>query len=172
MARDWLTAGSVERVVDAPPAEVYRRIADVTSTGERSNECRQAEWLPGGPAEPVLGARFRGHNRSGVARWSRVCEVVEARPGEAFAFRTVPERRDLSRRDSTTWRYELLPEEAGTRVRHSYEITTPPLPPFRALFGLLLPQHRDMRPSMQFTLDQLAASVAAGPDGTSTDGID
>ena len=158
MSREWLSEACVVRVVDAPAGEVYRVVADVTSTGERSNECRKVEWLDGSHA-PVVGARFRGHNRFRLARWSRVCEVVEARPGEAFAFRTVPERWDPSRRDSTTWRYELEPEGDATLVRHSYEITLAPLPPLKALYGVLLPHHRDMRPSMQHTLDALARTV-------------
>ena len=82
-------------------------ISDVTSTGERSTECRKASWLDG-VTEPLPGARFRGHNRSGLARWSRVCEILDAEPGLVFSFRTVPERRDPSRADSTIWRYELF----------------------------------------------------------------
>lgn len=159
----WLTTASVERTIDAPAADVYRAVADVTSTGERSDECRRVEWLADGPREAVVGARFRGHNRSGLARWSRVCEVVEAEPGRAFAFRTVPERFDPSRRDSTIWRYELDPDGDRTVVRHSYEITRPPLPPFKALYSVLLPQHRDMRPAMRHTLDALAAALEGRP---------
>lgn len=159
MARPWRTGGSVEHVIHADPETVYSVIADVTSTGERSTECRAAEWLDDGPGEPVVGARFRGHNRSRVARWSRVCEIVAAEPGEVFAFRTVPERLDPSRRDSTTWRYDLSAHPDGTLVQHSYEITVPPLRPFKAVYGVLLPHHRDMRPSMRHTLYQLARSV-------------
>lgn len=161
MAAQWCTGGSVERWVAAEPHDVYRVVSDVTSTGERSDECRSAEWLPGGPQAAQVGARFRGRNRSGVARWSRRCEVVEAEPGRAFAFRTIPQRVDLSRADSTTWRYHLAPQDGGTLVRHSYEITRLPLRPFRALYGVLLPHHRDMRPSMQHTLDRLAEAVTA-----------
>lgn len=160
MARPWLREGSVERTVAAAPEEVYRLLGDVTSTGERSSECRRADWLPDSPAEPVVGARFRGHNRSGLARWSRVCEVVEATPGEAFAFRTIPERRDPSRQDSTIWRYDLAPVDGGTRVRHSYEITQEPRPFFKRVYGVLLPHHRDMRPAMAQTLEALARSCA------------
>lgn len=160
MGREWRTTGMVERVVDATAEQVYDLLSDVTSIDERSTECRKVEWLPDGPQEPVPGARFRGHNRSRLARWSRVCEITEARPGRAFAFRTVPERRDPSRRDSTTWRYELRPQGERTLVCHSYEITTMPLRPFKALYGLLLPQHRDMRPAMRHTLDALAADLA------------
>jgi hypothetical protein len=95
-----------------------------------------------------------------------VCEVIDAQPGRSFAFRTVPERLDLSRADSTTWRYDFEPGAGGTLVRHSYEITTLPKAPFRALYGRLLPQHKDMRPSMTFTLDRLAAAV----EGSRSDG--
>lgn len=160
MSQPWLTSGAVERLVAASPVEVYDVVSDVCSTGERSTECRRVEWLPGSPQAPVVGARFRGYNRFRVARWSRVCEIVDARPGEAFAFRTIPERVDPSRRDSTTWRYELTPAGDGTLVRHSYEITQLPLLPFRVLYGVLLPHHKDMRASMGHTLETLAGSLA------------
>ena len=160
MSREWLPGASVERLVHAPAAEVYRVVADVTSTGRRSNECLRAEWLDGA-REPAVGARFRGHNRFRLARWSRVCEVVEAHPGQVFAFRTVPERWDPTRRDSTTWRYDLEADGARTLVRHSYEMTLPPLRPMKALYGVLLPHHRDMRPAMQHTLDAVARTVTA-----------
>jgi hypothetical protein len=160
MARPWRTEGSVEHVIHADPHTVYDIVADVTSTGERSNECRRVEWLPGAQ-QPVPGARFRGYNRFRFARWSRVCEIVEAERGETFGFRTVPERFDPSRRDSTTWRYDLTPHPDGTLVRHSYEITVPPLRPFKALYGVLLPQHRDMRPAMRHTLYELARAATS-----------
>lgn len=72
----------------------------------------------------------------------------------------MPERFDPSRADSTTWRYELTPVDGGTLVRHSYEITRMPRAPFKALYTVLLPQHRDMRPAMRVTLQRLAESVA------------
>jgi hypothetical protein len=161
-SRPWRTEGSVELLVDAPPRVVYDVVADVTRTGERSPECRSAEWLPGS-VEGAVGARFRGRNRSGVARWSRVCEVLVADPGRAFAFRTVPERRDPSRRDSTTWSYTFEPDGDGTRVVHSYEITQLPSPFFRAVYGRLLSHHRDMRPQMLATLEALRSSVENSP---------
>ena len=162
MRMDWRTSGSVELLIRATPEEVYRVITDVASMGERSNECHSAAWLPGGPQSAEVGARFRGRNKSGLARWARICEVVEAQPERRFAFRTVPERIDLTRADSTTWRYELLPRADGTLVRHSYEITRLPRQPLKALYGVLLPQHKDMRPAMRYTLHRLAEALAAG----------
>jgi hypothetical protein len=154
-ARPWRTAGAVELVVPADPDAVYAVVSDVTRIGERSPECHTARWLPGAPAG-TPGAVFRGSNRAGrAARWSRRCEVVTAERGRAFAFRTLPERLDVSRRDSTTWRYDMEPVDGGTRVTHSYEITALPLRPLRAVFGVLLPDHRDMRPQMRANLEAL-----------------
>jgi hypothetical protein len=158
MARDWRYEGSVELHIDADPDAVYAHIADVTRTGERSDECWSCNWLPGAPPGTV-GARFRGRNRSGLARWSRVCEVVEADPGRAFAFRTVPERFDPTRADSTTWSYRLDPDGTGTTVTHAYRITKRPLGALEWLYGRVFPQHRDMRPPMTHTLEQLRAEL-------------
>lgn len=157
----WRTEGSVRLFIEAPAGAIYARISDVTSTGERSEECRRVEWVPGSAQEPVVGARFRGHNRSGLARWSRSCEIITAEPGRAFAFRTLPEKFDPSRMDSTTWSYELVPEGNGTWVTHSYRITRMPVPLFKLLYGWLLPQHKDMRPAMQHTLEAVKRSVEA-----------
>lgn len=156
--RLWRTEGAVDTSITAAPAEVHAVVADVTRTGERSPECRAAEWLPGS-VPGAVGSRFRGRNRAGVARWSRICEVTVNEPGSRFAFRTVPERVDLSRRDSTTWSYTFVSEGDGTRVAHSYEITMLPLRPFRALYGRMLPHHRDMRPQMSETLEALKVSL-------------
>jgi len=71
----------------------------------------------------------------------------------------VPERFDLSRRDSTTWIYEFEPVDGGTKVTHRYEITMLPRQPFRALYGRLLPHHRDMRPQMLETLERLKSRL-------------
>ncbi len=162
--------GQVSLYIEAVPQDLYDVVADVTRIGERSPECHTAQWLPGPPPRTV-GARFRGRNKSGVFRWSRVCEVVTADPGHAFAYRTVPERIDLSRHDSTTWAYQFTPEGTGTRISHSYEITLPPLRPFIALYKRTHPHHFDMRPAMMdnlTALKQIAEHDNARPQVTST----
>jgi hypothetical protein len=160
MARPWTTQGSAAIVIAASPEQLYDLVADVTTTGARSSECHACEWLPGRAPAGTVGARFRGRNRRGpVIRWSRVCEVVAADRPRRFAFRTVPERIDLSRRDSTTWSYDFAPEPVGTRVVHSFEITQLPLAPFKLLYGRVMSHHRDMRPSARETLELLRASV-------------
>jgi hypothetical protein len=160
MALPWTTRGSAELVIAAPPEQLYDLVADVTTTGTRSSECHTCEWLTDGVPAGTVGARFRGRNRRGLLiRWSRVCEVVSADRPRRFAFRTVPERIDLSRRDSTTWSYDFIPDAGGTRVVHSFEITQLPLAPFKLLYGRVMPHHRDMRPSARETLELLKATV-------------
>lgn len=168
MARTWLAGGSVELLIRASPERIYDAIADVTAVGGRSLECRRCDWLPS--ATPgAVGARFRGRNRANVvARWSRVCVVTIADPGHAFAFRTLPETIDITRRDSTTWGYTLLPHSSGTLVTHYYEMTQPPLRLFRAIYGVFLSHHRDMRPHMAFTLTALKAEVESGNRAVTT----
>ena len=156
--RPWRRSGATSLTIAAPIEAVYERIADVTATGERSLECRTAQWLPGA-APGTVGARFRGRNRSGLARWSRVCEVVEAEPAAVFAFRTVPERFDPSRGDSTIWRYRLRRDGEATTVTHEYEIVKMPSAVFKAFYGRLLPHHRDMRPHMAHTLEALKSEL-------------
>jgi hypothetical protein len=115
-----------------------------------------------------VGSRFRGVNKRGnLIRWTRVCEVTVADRGQAFVYRTVPERFDPSRMDSTLWLYGFRPEGAGTKVTHSYQISKPPLAPFKALFGVLFPHHRDMRPHMAHTLQTLKLQTEASDHSSS-----
>lgn len=161
------TEGSVEVHMHAPARSVYEIIADVTRTGERSTECVSCTPLSGKPVGHV-GARFRGHNRSGHLHWSRLCEVTEADPGKAFAFRTVPDRRNPAYHDSTLWSYELTPDGTGTRVRHSYRVIEKPYRPFAWSYRHLLPQHHDMRPQMRANLEALrrqSERATPGPTG-------
>jgi hypothetical protein len=148
-------------MIGADPATVYAVLSDVTRIGERSPECRSAVWEGGAPG--MVGSTFRGRNRAGrLARWSRRCVVLRAEPGVAFAFRTLPERWDVSRRDSTTWTYHLEAVDQGTRVTHTYEITRLPYRPLRWVFGRLLPDHRDMRPQMAHNLAALGEQLDRG----------
>ena len=164
--------GQVSLHIEAASQDLYDVVADVTSVGERSPECHKARWLPGSLPHTV-GARFRGYNKKGLIRWSRVCEVVTADPGHAFAYRTIPEPVDLSRHDSTTWTYRFTPEATGTIVTHSYEVTVPPMRPFLALYKRIMPQHADMRPAMTdnlTALKQIAEHENAARWSTSTAG--
>ncbi len=74
--------------IDAPPERVYEIITDVAGMGRLSPECTGGRWLDGA-AGPAVGARFKGTNKRGVARWSTTNEVTDAEPGRAFGFNTL-----------------------------------------------------------------------------------
>ncbi|MDV3207748.1 MAG: hemerythrin domain-containing protein [Rhodococcus ruber] len=155
------TEGSVELRIDTPARQLYDAVADVTRIGERSPECRSCEWLPG-RSPGTVGARFRGRNRAHHTRWSRVCEVTAADPGERFEFHTVSDRRNPLYHDSTTWSYVFRTDGDGTRVTHSYRIDVLPYRPLLALYSRLHPQHQDMRPQMRQNLETLRRQARAG----------
>ena len=100
-----------------------------------------------------VGARFKGSNKRGLARWSTTNEVEEATPGEAFAFKTL--------QSGYRWIYRFEPDGDGTVVTERRE-------PFRdrprlaKVFTQLLlggeDGHTDeLRAGMQQTLERLKA---------------
>jgi hypothetical protein len=113
-----------ESIHIAAPAEmIYDVVADVTSTGDRSPECRRVEWL-GEPAQAVTGARFRGQNRWRGFTWWRTAIITRAERGREFAFKTEPGHGIYH--DTTTGRYRFEPIANGTtEVTESYELTAP-----------------------------------------------
>jgi uncharacterized protein YndB with AHSA1/START domain len=114
-----MTGGTASVVVRADAAQVWEMVADVTRIGEWSPEAEGAAWLDGSSA-PVVGARFKGRNRRGRARWSTVCEVIEAEPGRSFAFAV-----GSAAKPQTVWRYQLAPLADGVEVTESFELVKP-----------------------------------------------
>jgi uncharacterized protein YndB with AHSA1/START domain len=101
--------------INAPPEKVYAMITDVTRMGEWSPECVRAEWV-GGATGPVAGARFKGHNKLGLARWSTKPTVTVANAGKEFAFET-----GKPGKEDTRWTYRLSPKDGGTELTESFE---------------------------------------------------
>lgn len=111
------TTGEVHQHIDAPPEVVYDLVADVTRMGEWSPECTRGEWLNGATG-PAVGARFKGSNRRGLARWSTRPRVVAAERGREFGF-IAP---DPLGRDFTKWTYRFEVTTSGTEVFESFEM--------------------------------------------------
>ncbi len=149
----WSDEASVE--VAAPPERIWRLIADVTRMGEWSPVCHACEWI--NPSVEVdVGARFVGHNRQGVARWSRVCEVTASDPGREFAFRTF-----FKGAESTRWRYRFEPTPTATRVVESFEVVSMPqwVQLLHRLPGMHAKARRDGLRNMTRTLERLCGAV-------------
>ena len=101
--------------IQAPPEKVYDMITDVTRMGEWSPETVRAEWV-GGATGPAVGARFKGHNKLGLARWSTTPTVRVADPGKEFTFET-----GKPGKEATRWTYRFMPKDGGTALTESFE---------------------------------------------------
>jgi uncharacterized protein YndB with AHSA1/START domain len=101
--------------IEAPPEKVYAMITDVTRMGEWSPETQRAEWV-GGATGPAVGARFKGHNKLGIARWSTTPTVKVADAGKEFTFET-----GKPGKEATRWTYRFTPKDGGTDLTESFE---------------------------------------------------
>ena len=112
-----------------------------------------------GAVGPAVGARFIGHNRQGLARWSRVFEITASDPGRDFAFRTL-----FKGAESTCWRYRFEPTPTGTRVAESYEVVLIPqwVQLLHHLPGMHAKARRDALSNMTRTLERLRIAAEKG----------
>ena len=147
--------GQATIAIEAHPGRIYDLIADITRMGEWSPECRQCEWV-GDVRRPVVGARFRGHNRMGAIKWTTTCEIVAADPGREFAFTVIHDR---SGRESTRWRYRMEVKDATTVVTESFEFVWCPVT--SRVGELFLPRGRVLRQGVNETLERLKAAAEA-----------
>ncbi|HZP15210.1 MAG TPA: SRPBCC family protein [Nocardioides sp.] len=93
---------------------LYALVSDVTRMGEWSPENVGGRWR-GDSTAPSVGARFRGSNRRGWRRWSTRCTVVDATPGQKFAFEVAVAGIPASR-----WTYEFQPDGNTTVVTETW----------------------------------------------------
>jgi glycosyltransferase involved in cell wall biosynthesis len=143
--------------IAASPDAIYAIVTDIAGMGRLSPECTGGRWLDGA-AGPAVGARFKGTNRRGLARWSTTNRVVAADPGREFAFETV--------QSGMRWRYRMEPDGDGTVVTESREAWGPK-PLIAKVFSALAlgggDRHDDeLRAGMVATLERLRA-VAEAP---------
>ena len=106
---------SVSTHIDASPQVVYDLVSDLPRMGELSPENTGGKWL-GGATGPTVGARFKGTNRNGARRWSTTCTVIEATPGERFAFEVKVGPFAVAK-----WTYRIEPSGAGCDVTETWD---------------------------------------------------
>jgi hypothetical protein len=147
-------SGRVAVAVDADIDAVWDVVRDVTRVGEWSHGCFGASWI-GDAGTPAPGARFRGRNRSGVFRWSRVCEIVHADPYR-LVWRTVP---SVLNPDSAEWTIALQKTDSGTMIEQRFQVTRLPRVLDR-LYALMFPAHRDRTAALTDDLRRLG-NIAA-----------
>ena len=121
----------VSLYVDAPPAEVWALVSDVTRIGEFSPETFEARWTRGSTG-PEAGAWFKGHvkrNGVGPTYWSP-CQVTQCVPLEVFEFSVGTDDVTLN-----NWGYRMEPEGTGTKVTEYFRLE--PSLPMRGYWLLL-----------------------------------
>lgn len=102
--------------IAAPPSRVWALVTDIAQMGHWSPEYRGGEWIDGATGA-AAGARFKGRNKRKEREWESVSTVTEAEPEHAFAW-AVGDPANAA----ATWRFDLAPEGAGTRVRQHVQI--------------------------------------------------
>jgi len=145
---------SAEIVIQASPDTIWSIVSDVTRVGEWSGECQGGAWKSAAQRAEV-GARFRGRNRRGAMRWSRVNQFFTVREPEELVWRTMP---GGLYSDSVEWRITLTPERDGTRVRESFEVVKLSKAVERVL-AVILPAHNDRTADLADDLRRLKALV-------------
>jgi uncharacterized protein YndB with AHSA1/START domain len=140
--------------IAAPPGAVWSVIADVTRVGEWSGECRGCAWV-GESDAPVPGARFRGRNRRGGLRWTRLNEIVAVDEPYEMVWRTIPSG---PYPDSVEWRLRLREDAAGTVVSESFRVLQIPSLMEWAI-GVAMPAHRDRTADLADDLARLKSVI-------------
>ena len=146
--------GEVSLTIDAPVAEVWALVSDVTRIGEFSPETFEAKWTKGSTV-PEVGATFSGHvkrNGVGPTYWSP-CRVTECVPEKVFEFSVGTDAVTVN-----NWGYRLEPRDGGTLVTEYFRLQ-PALPTrlYWAVLGKL--RGRTNRRGMQTTLERMKAVV-------------
>jgi uncharacterized protein YndB with AHSA1/START domain len=140
--------------IASPPEAVWAVVSDVTRVGEWSGECRGCDWV-GDADAAVPGARFRGRNRRGGFRWTRLNEVVLLDEPHELVWRTVPSG---PYPDSVEWRLHLREVPGGTLVNESFTVLKMPRI-METLLWIAAPWHRDRTADLADDLERLKAVV-------------
>jgi ligand-binding SRPBCC domain-containing protein len=98
--------------IDAPPERVWDMVSDIFLMPQLSSELQAVAWLDGDPATtgPAVGRRFTGRTaHPAMGDWETVSTVTECDPPRRFAWAVGDPAHP-----SSTWRFTLKPDGAGT----------------------------------------------------------
>lgn len=145
--------------MDAPAAQVWDLVSDVTRIGEFSPETFEARWTRGSTG-PEVGGYFKGHvkrNGVGPTYWS-ACRVTRCEPERLFEFSVGTGTTTLN-----NWGYRLEPQEGGTLVTEYYRLEPAWFTrAYWAALGRL--RGRTNRAGMRATLQAMKSVVEGGGD--------
>ncbi len=113
---------SVERVVPAPPEEVFALLADPRRHREIDGSGTLRDTVDG-PPRLFRGARFGTRMQLG-GPYAMTSTVVEFEEGRRIAWQPRPTNRVAALAiGGRIWRYELEPVQGGTLVRETWDIS-------------------------------------------------
>jgi uncharacterized protein YndB with AHSA1/START domain len=101
----------VEIFIAASPQRVWELVVDLQLMEQWSPEYQGGEWLDRATG-PMVGARFKGHNKRHERAWESVSTVIEATPGRTIAWAVGDPKNP-----EAVWRFNLAAQSTGTRVR-------------------------------------------------------
>lgn len=130
--------------INATPDVVFALVSDVTRMGDWSPETIACEWIDGATG-PAVGARFKGTNKMGPAKWSTTPTIIEVTPGKSFAFDA----------GSTTWRYSFTEDNGGTSVTESFHLADS----WRSRAATMVGRRNALVRGMQKTLERLKSAA-------------
>ena len=144
----------VERTIRAEASELYDLVSDLPRMGEWSPESTGGTWVNGAEG-PVVGARFKGSNHKGWAKWSTDVLVTAADPGERFSF-------DVNRGPLkiSNWEYRFEPDGGKTLVVETW--TDRRVPVVGTVVGWFIgvfDRTEHNRKGMEATLSNLAGAL-------------
>jgi uncharacterized protein YndB with AHSA1/START domain len=113
---------TVERVIAAPPADVFRIVSDVSRHPEIDGSGTVVKAKSGAPRALTLGSTFRMSMKAGVP-YSMSNTVIEFEQDRRIAWKTVLSGFLGRYIGGRIWRYEFEPVEGGTLVRESWDIS-------------------------------------------------
>jgi uncharacterized protein YndB with AHSA1/START domain len=113
---------SVERVIAAPAADIFRVIADASRHPEIDGSGAVVKAKPGAPERLALGSVFGMSMKMGVP-YVMSNTVIEFEPDRRIAWKTVFSGFLGRFVGGRIWRYELEATDGGTLVRESWDIS-------------------------------------------------
>jgi uncharacterized protein YndB with AHSA1/START domain len=147
---------SVERVINAPAAQIFALIADagkhssIDGSGTVDHSPEKSQPLSLGS---TFGMSMRGRPESLFLPYRTTNTVIEFEPDRLIAWKTT--MGPLGLIGGRIWRYELSPADGGTLVRETWDVSQDRQRPMLKM-GSMPKQAED---GMRATLERIAAVV-------------
>jgi len=119
MQEDVVTA---EKLVHAPAETIFALLSDATQHPAIDGSGTVKEAKPAAPQHLTLGASFGMSMKMGI-RYSMVSTVIEYEENRRIAWQSCPPGLVGRFSGGRIWRYELEPQEGGTLVRESWDVS-------------------------------------------------